>query len=162
MKKTLSFLHFLEDSSLVTLTLTLLLISILQIIFRNMGIAGLMWADSAMRILVLWLAFLGAMRASRLRSHIAMDLVSHYAPIWLQHILHIIVSLSCGSICAIAAYFSWDFVLEEYQSNITAFLNIPVWLTEAIIPLALSIIALRFFFHTFLFIPSSDEESLQH
>lgn len=159
MKATVKFLHFLEDSSLVSLILGLVILSVAQIIMRNVGIAGLMWADNALRIAVLWLAIFGAMRASRIRNHIAMDLISHYASIPLQKVLHIIVSLSCAGVCTIAAYYCWDFVFEEYESGGMAFLNVPVWFTEAIIPFGLSIIALRFFIQTFVFIPAGDEDS---
>ena len=159
MKTLIKFLHFLEDSCLVSLIVGLVILSVAQIVMRNTGIAGFMWADQASRIAVLWLAIFGAMRASRVRNHIAMDLISHYASPVLQQCFHIIVSLSCAAICSIAAYYCWDFVNEEYSSNNMAFLNVPAWFTEAIIPFGLSIIALRFFIQTFFFIPPVDEKS---
>lgn len=158
-KAGIKFLHFLEDSSLVSLILALLVLSVMQIVLRNLGIAGFMWAETATRVLVLWMAFFGAMRASRIRNHIAIDVVSHYAPLPLQRVLHFIVCISCAVICGIAAYYSWDFVRDEYQSGMIAFLNIPVWLTEAIIPFGLSIITLRFILQCLSLPPTEDEEA---
>lgn len=159
MKFIIKFLHFLEDSTLVSLITALLLLSVTQIILRNLGIAGFMWADTALRVAVLWLAIFGAMRASRMRNHIAMDLVSHYASLPIQKFLHRTVSLACAGICAVAAFYCWDFVFDEYTMGDIAFLNIPVWFTESIIPFGLSVIALRFFIQIFFFIPPSAEES---
>ena len=158
MKFVIKFLHFLEDSFLVTLIVSLVLLSLTQIVLRNAGIAGFMWAETAMRVAVLWLAIFGAMRASRMRNHIAMDLLSHYAPLALKKVLHRGVSLACAASCGIAAYYCWDFIVVEYEDGMTAFLNVPVWLTEAIIPFGLSIIALRFFIQCFFFIAPEDEE----
>lgn len=144
LKQGLKCLHFLEDSALVSLIVTLVFLSLTQIILRNIGVAGFMWAETANRIIVLWLAFFGAMRASRLQNHIAIDLLSHYANLPTQKIIHFIVYMGCSVVCAIAAYYCWDFVLEEYESGMNAFLFVPVWVSEIIIPFGLSVIAVRF------------------
>ena len=58
--------------------------------------------------------------------------------------MHFVVSLSCSAICAVAAYYSYLFVLIEKEDGMIAFLNVPVWFCEAIIPFALTVIAARF------------------
>ncbi len=154
--KILKFFHFLEDSMLVTLITSLLLLSCTQILLRNLGVSGLMWADTSTRILVLWLAFFGAMRASRLQNHISIDLLSHYGNQTVQKIIHFIVSISSAAICGTASYYCWLFVQIEKEDGAIAFLIVPVWLCEIIIPFGLAIITLRFIFNA-LTLPASYE-----
>lgn len=162
LKQGLKFIHFLEDSALVSLIVGLVLLSLTQIILRNIGVAGFMWADTATRVLVLWLAFFGAMRASRLQNHIAIDLLSHYASLTIQKIIHFFVYISCSIVCSIAAYYCWDFVRDEYEIGMNAFLFVPVWFSEMIIPFGLSVIALRFLLQSIAYRPTSFDTTPSH
>ncbi len=144
MKKLSLFLKHLEDSAIVLLIGSLLLISLLQIILRNLSLGGLGFADEAMRNGVLWLAFFGAMRASRLNNSIAINLLAHYHNIRVKRIIHFVVFNFCACVCAIAAYYCWRYIGIEYEGAEEAFLNIPVWFLESVMPFGLSVIALRF------------------
>jgi len=139
-----SFFYTLEDSMLLALVLSLVVLSFSQLVLRNLGVSGMVWSDSALRVNVLWLAMFGALRASRLQNHIAIDLVSRNVPPNLKRGVHFIVSISCSLICTVAAYYSFLFVKLEKEDASIAFLNVPVWVCEAIIPFALAVIATRF------------------
>lgn len=145
LNKALRGLHLLEDSVLTLLVVSIVFIGVGQIVLRNAGFSGMIWAETANRVLVLWLAFFGAMRASRFQNHIAIDLMSHYSPPLVQKIIHFIISLFSASVCATAAYYCWRFI-EEFviPDEGTAFLNVPEWLCQIIMPFALAVIALRF------------------
>jgi TRAP-type C4-dicarboxylate transport system permease small subunit len=143
-KKARDFFYSLEDGLLVVLVLTMVVLSFSQLVLRNVGVSGLAWSDAALRVNVLWLAMFGALRASRLQNHISIDLLSRYVPDSMKKSMHFVVSLSCSAICALAAYYSYLFVLIEKEDGMLAFLNVPVWLCEAIIPFALAVIAARF------------------
>jgi TRAP-type C4-dicarboxylate transport system permease small subunit len=144
LKKIRDFFYLLEDGLLVALVLSMVVLSFSQLVLRNLGVSGLAWSDAALRVNVLWLAMFGALRASRLQNHISIDLLSRYVPNGMQKGLHFVVSLSCSAICAVAAYYSYLFVLIEKEDGMIAFLNVPVWFCEAIIPFALTVIAARF------------------
>ncbi len=154
----LRVLYKLEDAALVLLLLALLGMGIVQIIARNAGINGFVWFDTASRITVLWLALFGAMRASRLQNHISIDLISHYCSIKAQRIIHAIVSISASVICGFSAWYSYLFVKSEYEYTTEAFLNIPTWACESIIPFSLAIISLRLLSYSFS-LPESALES---
>ncbi|CAA0102759.1 Uncharacterised protein [BD1-7 clade bacterium] len=149
-------LHGIEDGILVSLISSLLLISFTQIVMRNAGIAGFTWAEDASRVIVLWLAMFGAMRASRLRNHIAIDLMTHYGQPWLKRVLHMVVCLFSATVCGFAAWHCLEFVIGEYEFPTEAFLGIPVWACEAIMPFALAVIGMRFLHQVFL--PPLDAE----
>lgn len=158
MQKLCRILHAIEDASLISLIAALVIFSAVQIILRNAGIAGFLWAESASKAMVLWLAFLGAMRASRQQSHISIDLIGHYSsPFW-QKISHFGVSIISSVICAIAAYYCTLFVYGEYQYTMEAFLGIPTWLIQAIIPFTLWVIALRLVIHSLTVAPEHHDQ----
>jgi TRAP-type C4-dicarboxylate transport system permease small subunit len=148
LNKTLKLLHLAEDSAIVILVLVMITLSGSSLVLRNLEMSGLTWAETAIRISVLWLAMFGALRASREQSHIAIDLITHYTPKTAQRVIHFFVSISAAIICAIAAWHSYVFVQSEKVDGMLAFLNVPAWACEAIIPFGLAVITLRFVFHS--------------
>ena len=68
----------LEDSLLIGLVAGLLLVAVAQIILRNAFGEGLLWAEPAMRIAVLWIAMIGGMVACREGGHIKINLFDVY------------------------------------------------------------------------------------
>jgi TRAP-type C4-dicarboxylate transport system permease small subunit len=143
-KPVIRLLHFLEDAAIILLISSIVLLSISQIVLRNMQLGGIPFADEAMRNAVLWLAFFGAMRASRLQNAIAINLLVHFHNEKIKKIIHFIVYLSCAAVCLIAAYYSWRFVQIEMEMPEIAFLSIPTWFLEGVIPFGLFVIAIRF------------------
>ena len=139
-----SLLALLEDSFLVALVVSMVVLSFSQLVLRNLGVSGMTWSDTALRVNVLWLAMFGALRASRTQNHIAIDVVTRYVSGRAATVIHFLVSLCAAVICGIAAYFSFSFVLIEKEDGMIAFLGVPVWACEAVIPFALGVIALRF------------------
>lgn len=139
-----SILHKLEDGLLLSLILAAVLLALTQIVLRNTGADALVWADQALSIGVLWIAMVGALVASREKNHIAIDLVSRFASAGKQRFIQAITHAATAACCAIAAWFGGRFVLEEREFGEIAFLNIPLWLCEAIIPVTLGLIALRY------------------
>jgi len=144
LKKLVKTLHFLEDAILVVIFLSLMALAFTQIGLRNFFDGGWVWADSALRILVLWLAMWGASVASRHNHHIRIELAPYYLPKSWQRFNTILCDLACAIISGVVAYYSFQFVVEEYSQGGIAFAHIPVWLCESIIPVSLTILAFRF------------------
>lgn len=146
--KTLKLFHAFEDGALILLVITMVILGCSQIIVRNLGIGGLTWTEPAIRVNVLWLAMIGALHASRLQNHISINVLSHYMSTKVKRIMHFLVSLSCAGICVVVTWYSYLFVALEREAEVTAFLDIPAWICEAIIPFAFAIITIRFIFHS--------------
>ena len=97
-----------------------------------------------LKVVVLWLALVGAMVATREGGHISIDVLSHYLGARGNAIAAFLTKLFSAGVCFVAAYFSLLFVLDERSYGAVAFAEVPVWWCEAIIPLALAVIGLRF------------------
>lgn len=133
-----------ESLILVALLLSMILIAVVQILMRNFFGGGLLWADGYTRTCVLWVALLGAMIASRHHDHIAIEVLLQYLPRHKKGLAKRVSYFLTGVVCFIAAWFSADFVIQEYRFGGKAFADIPAWISEAIIPFALAVIALRY------------------
>ncbi|MCK5697384.1 MAG: TRAP transporter small permease subunit [Gammaproteobacteria bacterium] len=133
-----------ESLLLVALFLTMLIISVIQIILRNIFDMGIVWGDTFLRISVLWLGLMGALVASRNNNHISMNLGQKYLSDKNQNNVKIIIYFFTSGICFIISWFGGNLVLMEYEEAGLAFANIPIWITVLIIPIAFIIMGLRY------------------
>ena len=137
-------LHRLENIALISALISMLGIAVLQIFLRNFLDSGLLWAESFLRILVLWVAVLGAMVATREKNHIAIDAMSRYLSRPVQRGTRLLTNLFSAVICGTVAWHSFTYVQLEYEDQAIAFLNVPTWLCQSILPFGFAVIALRF------------------
>ena len=139
-----------ETFLLLFFLLTAILLACVQILLRNFFDMGIFWADSALRIMVLWIGMIGAMFASRNKKHIRIDILSHYLPVNFRNNIWRVTELLTALVCGIVAYYSIEFIQYEYLDGAIAFANVPVWLCEIIIPIAFIIMALRYLIYAFM------------
>lgn len=137
-------LHNLEKGILALLLTTMVLLAALQILMRNIWGSGLPWADPSLRTIVLWLAMMGAMAATREHSHIRIDILSRFLPARAKQISSRITNLFTGVVCGLLAWHGARFVYFEWQDGMMLFDDIPAWYAEAIIPIGFGIMAIRF------------------
>lgn len=143
-RKILSIINKVEDSLLVLILSSMIILAVFQIISRNLFSEGVVWIDPLLRTLVLWIGLAGAVIATRKNNHIRIDIFTKYFPKhWLRNI-HRLVSLFTSVICIIIAWHALRFVLSEYDYGTIVFADIPAWLTASIIPLSFFLIAIRY------------------
>ena len=147
----------LEDSLLIGLVAGLLLVAVAQIILRNAFGEGLLWAEPAMRIAVLWIAMIGGMVACREGGHIKINLFEVYVQGRARRLLASLAHLGACLTCAALAYASWLFVGYERMDAMTTFLNLPAWWFESILPVGFTVMALRFLHDAVVGAPALDE-----
>lgn len=141
-------IHRLEDLLLVGLLLSMISIAFTQIVLRNGFDGGIVWADSLLRIMVLWIALIGALVASRDQRHINIDLISRFLPPMGKRVAGVVSTLFTMLICLALAYYSFEFVKMEYESPSPAFAQVPTWACESIMPIAFTLMAIRYFIHS--------------
>lgn len=137
-------LHWLEDAILVGLLLTMVGVAVMQIVLRNGFDSGFLWAESFLRVLVLWIGLAGAMAASREHRHINIDILGRFLPPLAGRIAALFSALFTAAIAATVAWYSLDFVRVEYEAPSPAFAQVPTWVCESIMPFAFAVIALRY------------------
>jgi TRAP-type C4-dicarboxylate transport system permease small subunit len=139
-----SFYERLEEILLVSLVVLMVSLGFLQILFRNFISVGIVWIDSLVRHLVLWIALLGASIATRENRHIAIDVISgrlspgHYSRIQGA------VQLFSALVCLLLVYPAVRFVQNDYVAGKTLAFGIPLWLSQAIMPAMMLVMGVRF------------------
>ncbi len=115
-----------------------------QIILRNIWESGIVWGDPMTKILVLWVAMLGAMSATRDGNHINIDLLSRFLPAKARSVNRVITDLFAAAVCAVLTYHAARMVMIDRETASVAFASVPTWVCELIIPIGFGTMALRF------------------
>jgi TRAP-type C4-dicarboxylate transport system permease small subunit len=137
----IGFFRFIDRAFawLVQVLLVLILISMvgitfLQVILRNFFGSGISWAEVGGRNAVLWIAFLGAMLATRARQHLNIDAMTRLLPRRPRNALRVFLDAFAAAICFLLAKAALVFVLDEKAMASELFLGIKSWMIESIIP----------------------------
>ena len=137
-------LHRVEDAFLALLLTAMVVLAPLQILLRNVFDQGISWADPLIRVLVLWVGLMGAVAAARGDRHISIDAVSRMISAPARARVGLVTSAFTTVVCALLAWHSGRFVLDEYTYGSQAFSGIPAWILEVVIPVAFGLIAIRY------------------
>ena len=124
----------------------MILMAFLQIILRNVFSTGISWGDPLVRYLVLWVGFIGAGVATKEGKHITIEVFARWFSGHGSRYLKALPHLVSAFVCSMLTFAGWTFVQNEAQMGGTAFLKIPVWIPQLIIPICFTLMTLRFGF----------------
>ena len=147
-KPALKALRRIEDGVLALILAAMIALAAYQVIARNLFDTGLMWGDALVRVLVIWVALIGAMVASRNDEHIRIDVFARFVPPRWQRPLKRFANAFTAAIMGVFAWHSYRFVRFEYEDGMIAFASVPAWVCEAVLPLGAAVIGLRYLLHT--------------
>lgn len=151
MKRILNFFVFVDR--VFAIVVKILLITTLgamtllvtgQVVLRNAFHGGIQWADVAARHMVLWVAFLGAMLATRNRQHITIDILTRFIPRRPRNAVRIFLDAFACVVAFLLARASLAFVLEEKAMGTELFIGIPTWIAETVIPFGFAMISIEY------------------
>ncbi len=137
-----------EDLALSALLGTMVVLSGLQILLRNLFDSGLTWIDPLLRVLVLWLGLVGATVAARRGKHIRIDLVNRYLGGLGQRLAEAAGNAFTAAVCALIAWHGTRMVLGEREYATSGVLDVPVWVLQLVIPAAFGLVALTYLVST--------------
>ena len=133
-----------EDALLVVILAGMVVLAVAQIAARNLMGGGMLWADPALRVMVLWVGLIGAMVATRYDKQISVDAVSRFLPDRWKAIIRVVTDLFTAAVSAVVAWNAWRLVEDDRAAGTTLFASIPLWVCEMILPVAFVVIALRY------------------
>ena len=138
--------RWLEDGLLVVTLLSMIVLASLQILLRNVFDSGIIWADGVVRFLVLWVAFLGAVVASRDNKQIRIDVLSRFLPRTLRYIAWVTVDVFTVVVCGLLTWTSWQYV-GIFGSDRLLGGMISAGAVQIIMPVGFAIITYRYVLH---------------
>lgn len=136
--------QILENAALVAVLTAMILLAAAQIVLRNFMDSGFAWGDEALRLMVLWVAMLGAVAASRENRHISIDALSRILPGGPKAWADVIVRAFTAGVSFVLAWYSWVFVAESREFEDTLLGDLPAWWFQAILPVAFFLIGYRY------------------
>lgn len=150
MKKALEKLEragrFAEDTALVVLLGTMILVAVFQIINRQLlgSMFAMPWADELVRFIVLWLAMVGSIAACRDNKHIRIDAITHVLSGAVVTWIKIAVDVFAAAVCAVIGWQAFRLVREEVSWGDYVIGDVPLWLAHAVVPVAFFLISYQF------------------
>jgi TRAP-type C4-dicarboxylate transport system permease small subunit len=141
---------------LIVLFLSLMLLfAFVQVVLRglythahikwaNEWMAQIGWSEPFARLLVLWLAFLGASLLTGDGKHIKIDLFATViSGRWLLA-RDVVLSVACLGVCAAMFKVCLDYIALERAYGGVMFLQIPNWVGQLILPVGFATMCFRF------------------
>ncbi len=137
-----------EDFLIAFFLGTMVVMVLLQVFMRNFFQSGVPGGDDLIRHLVLWIAFVGAGIATRSKSHVRIDVLTHFVGNDKKRYLDVLVSLFSAGVSTVLAVAAFQFVQIEFEMQAhSRFLHLPVWVFQIIMPAGYLIISMRFARH---------------
>jgi TRAP-type C4-dicarboxylate transport system permease small subunit len=136
--------RLLENIILVTLLSGMMLLAVGQIVLREVFDTGIIWADELVRLVVLWLAVMGAVAACREDRHIRIDALSHLFPDSVINGIRIVVDLFAAGVCAVIAWQAYRYLQLEIEFEDTVLVDTPAWIAHVVIPIGFALVSYRF------------------
>jgi C4-dicarboxylate transporter DctQ subunit len=132
-----------ENGALVILLGAMMLLAVGQIVMRIFFSSGFIWADPLLKLMVLWIAMIASIAASRSDRHLRIDIVSHFVPKKYARVPRIVVDVFASALCAVLAWQSYRFV--QLFIDDTVLVDFPAWIAHGILPLSFALMSYRFF-----------------
>ena len=133
-----------EYGAITLLLISMIALSLLQIVQRNIFERGFVWVDPLLRHAVLWLGFMGAALATAFDRHIAIDVLSRLLSGRASHVVHALLRLFAAFVCLLLANATYGLMRDEYEFKSTSFLDLPTWVLMLVMPTLLIVMSYRF------------------
>ena len=140
-----------------------MLLAVGQIVMRIFFSFGFIWADELVKLLVLWIALVASIAASRSDRHLRIDVLSHFVAEKYARIPRLVVDAFAAFICGVLAWQSWCYVQLTIEFEDTVLVDLPAWIAYGLLPLSFALMCYRFILLSgsrllLLFRPEPDRE----
>lgn len=133
-----------ENGALVVLLGAMMVLAVAQIAMRLFFSSGFVWADELLKLMVLWIAMIASIAASRNGRHLRIDLLSHFMPERMARLPQTLADVFAAAICAILAWHSYRYVQISYEDQDTLLVNVPAWMAYSVLPFSCAVMTYRF------------------
>jgi len=129
---------------MVLLFTAMMLLAVGQIVLREVFDSGIQSSEQVIKLIVFWLALVSAIAASRDDRHIRIDALSHGLSDRAAGIVRIIVDLFAASVCAVLAWYTYQYLKVEIEYPEMVLGVIPNWAAHIIVPITFLLVSYRF------------------
>jgi len=137
------------ETGLIVLFLgTMVILSFVQVILRDMFSLGFLWADPLLRYMVVWVGFLGAVLATKEEKHLGIEFLNRFLAPRTLHLVKTLVEGFAAVVAFLLTQAAFQFLLEGILEGEKDLFDLPKRLYFAIIPVGFGLISLHFCLRT--------------
>ena len=133
--------RWIENALLSALLAGMIGLGALQILLRWSSAGSLVWADEAIRMMVLWIAMVAGIAAAREDRHIAIDVLSRFLSPGVRVIAAAAVDFFAAGVCLALAWYGAIMVQYALEGGDVLLTGLPAWIFQAVIPLGFFLMA---------------------
>ncbi len=133
-----------ENVALVVLFSSMMLLAVGQIVLREVFDTGIIWIEELIKLIVLWLAMVGSIAATRDDRHIRIDALAHLLSDRAKSVVRIIVDLFAAGVCGVLAWHTYNYLKLEIEWGMSVLIDTPAWIAHIIVPIAFVLVCYRF------------------
>jgi TRAP-type C4-dicarboxylate transport system permease small subunit len=137
-----------EKAILIVFIVLMVFLSFLQVVLRGVFSSGLLWADSFLKHLVLWVGFLGASVAAHENKQFAMDAATRLFEGKIASVVNLVVSVFTAGVSIVLTSASWTFLEMEREAASILFSvgswHAPAWIFQVILPGGFALLAFHY------------------
>ncbi len=133
-----------ENALTVAALVLMALLPVLELVLRTFFGTGIPGNSGYVQNLTLWVGFLGAMIASRERRHLSLSTGMVSLSPRLDRTTDMLAAAVSAMVACGLSWASFQFVRAEMESPARIGDWLPIWMAEAVLPVAFAVIALRF------------------
>ncbi len=133
-----------ENVALVVLFSTMMLLAVGQIVLREVFETGIIWIEELIKLIVLWLAMVGSIAATRDDRHIRIDALAHVLSDRAKDVVRIVVDLFAAGVCGVLAWYTYQYLKLEIEWGMSVLVDTPAWVAHIIVPIAFALVCYRF------------------
>lgn len=149
-----SRLKSVEKGLLIALVCVLVSLSFLQVVLRAFFSMGLLWGDTFLRHLVLWVGFLGACVAAVDDKQFSIDAAARVLKGRAKDIAAVASGVFTCAVCVLLSRAAWTFFQQERQAAAVLFsvgtVEVQTWVFELILPAGFFLLAVHYALKTVL------------
>ena len=119
---------------LTTFLFLMLGLILVNMVARHFDLPGVSWGDVAIRYLLLWLGFIGALVTTLQGRHIAIDILPRFVPAKIKPWVVLFEDVMTIFICGFLAFASWKFVQQEKMFPEELFWGVNSWHAAFVVP----------------------------
>ena len=146
-KKLIAIFAKIEDGILLLILVGMVFLAFLQIMLRNVFGIGLIWIEPLVRQMLLWVALVGAMVATRDHNHITVDAVSRFLPPGrIKAATGCLCDTFATLVCSLLTYSTFLVFYREFSNPLLGDIlpGLPHWASLLTLPVAFGAMSLRF------------------
>ncbi len=145
LRKISNIIEKIENFIVFLLVISMIILSFVQIMLRNLFAISIFWIDDLTRHAVIWVGFISMSIVSAYGKHINIDILSRFFRGKSRRGLDVFRYFVSAIISAILVYASIKFVMYEKEGgDVSLTLKIPVWYLELFFPVVFSLTTFRF------------------